>query len=338
MNENFDNWMMNYMEGALSEEDLQKFHALLKSDAYYQNRYKELAEMRAKLLVPHFAEQEVDNYKELLHRLDLKKDERSLAISSQRFSWKGVRRVAATIALLVTSTIACYYLWNDIRQSTQDTVLCQMEVPLGSQTKVILPDGSVVCLNSGSVLRYDPAFAGKKNRDVYLAGEGYFEVQKNEKKPFIVHTDHISVKVLGTVFNVRAYKEDPNVEVALLKGRVNVFSKSETKGNVMLQPNQRAVYDKHSKQLYSDAIDSETIAQWTTGRLSFVNTSLEKILQNVERKYNVRIDIQSKEMKSEIFSGSISSKLSLDEVLDYLDVDNKYERTRKGNVITIKDK
>ncbi len=70
-----------------------------------------------------------------------------------------------------------------------------MEVPLGSQTKVILPDGSVVCLNSGSVLKYDPAFLRKKSREVYLIGEGYFEVQKNPEKPFIVHVDDINVKV-----------------------------------------------------------------------------------------------------------------------------------------------
>lgn len=155
-----------------------------------------------------------------------------------------MRRIAATVALLITSSIACYYVWNDIKSSAQDTVLCQMEVPLGSQTKVVLPDGSVVCLNSGSVLKYDPAFVRNKNREVYLVGEGYFEVHKNTEKPFIVHTEDLNIKVLGTVFNIRAYKEEPNIEVALVEGKVNVFSQSEEKGNIVLRPNQRAVYDK----------------------------------------------------------------------------------------------
>lgn len=337
-NENFDRWMIDYMAGCLSGEDLQKFHALLKSDVHCQERFKELSKEHARLLVSRFAAEEAENYESLLHKLNVKKDKHSFALSNLRLLGRNVRRIAATVALIVTSSIACYYVWNDIRDASQDMALCQMEVPLGSQTKVVLPDGSVVCLNSGSILKYDPAFARNKNREVYLIGEGYFEVHKNTDKPFIVHTEDLNVKVLGTVFNIRAYKEEPNIEVALVEGRVNVFSKSETNGNVVLKPNQRAVYDKQSKRLFSDAVDAETATQWTTGRLSFVNTSLVDIIKDIERKYNVRIIIESESMKSEIFSGSISSKLTLDEILDYLDVDNKYVWARKGNVITITDK
>lgn len=337
-NENFDRWMIDYMAGCLSGEDLQKFHALLKSDVHYQERFKELSKEYARLLVPRFAAEEVENYEKLLHKLNMNKDKQPLRLPNRRFLGRNVRRIAATIALLITSSIACYYVWNDIRVAGQDVILCQMEVPLGSQTKVVLPDGSVVCLNSGSVLKYDPAFARNKEREVYLVGEGYFEVHKNVDKPFIVHTEDLNVKVLGTVFNIRAYKEEPNIEVALVEGRVNVFSKSETNGNVVLKPNQRAVYDKQSKKLFSDTVDAESTTQWTTGRLSFVNTLLVNIMKDIERKYNVRIIMESESMKSEIFSGSISSKLTLDEILDYLDVDDKYVWVRKGNVITITDK
>ena len=335
--ENFDGWMIDYMAGRLSEEDLQQFHALLNSDVFYKKRFKELSKEYAKYLIPHFAEEEANNYEKLLHRLDLKKRSHSLA-SSRYFSWRNMRRIAATVALLITSSIACYYVWNDIKNSAQDMVLCQMEVPLGSQTKVVLPDGSVVCLNSGSVLKYDPAFVRNKNREVYLVGEGYFEVHKNTEKPFIVHTEDLNIKVLGTVFNIRAYKEEPNIEVALVEGKVNVFSQSEEKGNIVLRPNQRAVYDKKTRVLFSDAVDAEAKALWTTGRLSFVNESLADILKDIERRYNVHIIIEAESMKTEIFSGSISSKLSLDEILDYLDVDDKYKWMQNGNVITITDK
>lgn len=79
-------------------------------------------------------------------------------------------------------------------------------------------------------------FSVKRAREVYLIGEGYFEVQKNPEKPFIVHADDINVKVLGTVFNVRSYPEDSEIEVSLIKGRVNVFSASEIRDNVILAP------------------------------------------------------------------------------------------------------
>lgn len=111
--ENFDGWMIDYMAGRLSEEDLQQFHALLNSDVFYKKRFKELSKEYAKYLIPHFAEEEANNYEKLLHRLDLKKRSHSLA-SSRYFSWRNMRRIAATVALLITSSIACYYVWNDI--------------------------------------------------------------------------------------------------------------------------------------------------------------------------------------------------------------------------------
>lgn len=334
----FDEWMIDYMNGCLAGEDLQNFHALLKSDSACREKFKELSKEHAKYLIPYFAEEEAANYEELILRLKFKNRKHSRMLSVRPFFGKSLRRIAATIALIITSSIACYYVWNDIRDSAQNVVLCQMEVPLGSQTKVVLPDGSTVCLNSGSVLKYDPAFVRNRNREVYLIGEGYFEVYKNADKPFIVHTEDLNIKVLGTVFNIRAYKGEPNIEVALVEGKVNVFSKSETKGNVVLKPNQMAVYDKKTKRLFSDTVDAQSKALWTTGRLSFVNTSLTDIMKEIERKYNVRIVIESTRMNSEIFSGSISSKLSLSEILDYLDVDKKYKWKQKGNVITITDK
>lgn len=337
-NEDFDKWMMDYMIGGLSEEDMQKFLVLLNSDIHYKERFRELSKAHARLLVPRFAEVAADNYGKLLDRIHLEKSAPIQKRPVQRFSWKYIRRMAATLALLITSSIACYYAWDDIQKSSQDVVLCQLEVPLGSQTKVVLPDGSMVCLNSGSVLKYDPTFIRNKNRDIYLTGEGYFKVRKNEDKPFIVHVGDLKIKVLGTIFNVRAYKEEPNVEISLVEGRVNVFAQSEAVGNVVLSPNQRAIYDKETKSLFAENIDADIATQWITGRLSFVNTSLVQIMADIERRYNVHIIIDSEQMKTEIFSGSISCKLSLEEMLDYLDVDDKYQWNQKGNVITITDK
>lgn len=337
-NETFDRWMTDYMAGDLSGEELQKFHALLKSETFYQERFKELARRHARLLVPRFAGEEADNYEKLLRRLNLQKTAAPPVFPARPFSWKTIRRIAAAVALLIATSVAGYYIWDGRRQAAPEAVLCRMEVPLGSQTKAVLPDGTAVCLNSGSVLTYDPAFMKNKNREVNLTGEGYFEVSKNAAKPFIVHTGELHIKVLGTVFNVRAYQDEPNIEVALLEGKVNVFSRSETRGNVVLTPDRQAVYDKRSKKLISETVDAEIAIRWTTGRLSFVDASLEEIMKEIERKYDVRIVIGSEKMKSEFFSGSISSKMSLDEVLNYLDVDDKYEWTQKGNVITITDK
>ena len=97
-------------------------------------------------------------------------------------------------------------------------------------------------------------------------------------------------------------------------------------------------YNKESETIKIDKVDALRSAQWTVGRLIFVNASLIDIIKDIERKYNVRIVIQSKFMQDEIFSGSISTKLSIDEVLDYIDVDDKYDWKRSGDTITITDK
>ena len=110
-NEEFDKWMMDYMAGSLSGEDMQKFHTLLKSDIHYRNRFKDLSAIHAKLLIPRFAAEEADNYEKLLRRINLKKSTSSRHSSPHRITWKSIRRIAAVIALLITSSIACYYVW-----------------------------------------------------------------------------------------------------------------------------------------------------------------------------------------------------------------------------------
>ena len=263
----FEELMLDFLAGKLSEDGERKLLHFLQSDISYQQRYKEMARTRAKSFIGKFEQEKQADYEALSVKLGIKKKSEKKRIPL----WRTFSQVAAIALLILTTSIAGYYIYNDVAESNQEMALCQMEVPLGSQTKVILPDGSVVCLNSGSVLKYDPAFLRKKNREVYLIGEGYFEVQKNPEKPFIVHADDINVKVLGTVFNVRSYPEDSEIEVSLIKGKVNVFSTSETRDNVILAPDEQLTYDKRSGKINHHHVDALQTSQWTTGRLSFVN-------------------------------------------------------------------
>lgn len=329
----FDDWMVDFLAGSLSEEGARNFYELLESDLHYRQRYKEMAKVHAKSLVPFFEKEKRANYDRLIRQLGIT----GKGGQTWFVPWQKVRRVAAVVLLLLTTSVASYYVYNDISTPGSAT-LCKMEVPHGSQSKVVLPDGSAVCLNAGSILEYDPDFGRSRTREVRLVGEGYFQVSKNPAKPFIVHTHDLHVKVLGTVFNMRAYANDRVIEVSLIEGKVNVFSQSETQGNMILRPNERLTYDKDSKKMWTDNVDAKRFAQWTTGRLNFVNASLVDIMKDIERKYNVRIVIDSEHMKGEIFSGSISLKLTIDEILDYIDVDNKYRWKRSGNVVTISDK
>lgn len=331
--EEFDRLMIDFLAGSLSENDKRKFYELLNSDRLYEKRYGELAKIYANSFIPRFDAKKKKNYAALIRQLDIHTVKPTGLFPFFRFS-----RVAAILILLLTTTVSVYYLYQDIKGGARTPILCEMEVPLGSQTKIVLPDGSVACLNSGTTLKYDALSMNKKTREVYLAGEGYFEIQTDPDKPFIVHAGGIRVKVLGTIFNIKAYSDDPETEVTLIKGKVQVASSLQPADTRLLAPDQCLVWDKETRKMWTKQVDALQSAYWITGRLNFVNARLTDILKDIERKYNVRIIVESKRMEKEIFTGSISNTLTIDEILDYIDVDNKYQWQQTGNLIILTDK
>lgn len=308
----FEELLVDYFAGNLSEEDSRRLCTLMKSDRIYRQKYEEMAKVRAKSFVPRFENEKKTNYAELVSKLSMHPNRKHSTFSLRQWGY----RIAAVVLLVITMSVTVYYIYNGIQIAGQSKQLCMMEVPLGSQTKVYLPDGTVVCLNSGSTLKYSPSFLKQKTRDVYLTGEGYFEVEKNPERPFIVHTNELKVKVLGTVFNIRSYHEDPEVEVDLVEGKVNVSMNSDEKKNVVLSPDECLIYNKERQQMRKDVTDAKRMTLWTTGRLNFVNTSFVSLMKDIERRYNVKINIESEQAQKEIFSGSIDVKLSIEDVLN----------------------
>ncbi|TRZ79130.1 MAG: hypothetical protein D4R94_00100, partial [Chitinophagaceae bacterium] len=139
--------------------------------------------------------------------------------------------------------------------------LNELTIHPGSRSKIVLPDGSQVWVNSGSKLSYASNFDGKI-REVYLNGEAYFEVTKNPQKPFIVHTSGIDIKVLGTEFNVKAFDLEPTIEATLIRGSIEVLKKDDANaGSVLLKPHEKLVYQKLlEKNYYSKtSLDKEIV-------------------------------------------------------------------------------
>lgn len=158
---------------------------------------------------------------------------------------------------------------------------------------------------------------------------------KDVGKVFQVYAGGMQVKVTGTVFNIRSYSEDHSTEISLINGGVDVFANNKF---VHLKPDEKAVYDRNTGNLYSEATDSYKSSLWTTGRLSFVHTSLVEILKEIERKYNVKIHVGSTKVEKEYFSGSIDLGMSLQEVFHFIDVDKKYYFEISGNIILMGDR
>ena len=324
----FENLMNEYISGSILDENKVILFSLLEESDLYKKQYDDMVKLYALLYIPTFESQKEIRYAYLKKRLHL-----ATGVTVWRRLFIYTRNIAAVLLLMVTVSIGSIFTYNELDESGEQ-LYNETTVPFGSQTKILLPDGSVVILNSGSVLKY-PLSYGKRERNVYLEGEGYFEVAKDAKKVFQVCTGGMQVKVTGTVFNIRSYSEDHSTEISLINGGVDVFANNKY---VCLKPDEKAVYDRNTGNLYSEVTDSYKSSLWTTGRLSFVHTSLVKILKEIERRYNVKIHVESTKVEQEYFSGSIDLKMSLQEVFHFIDMDKKYYFEIRENIILLKDR
>lgn len=165
--------------------------------------------------------------------------------------------------------------------------LIEVTAAYGEQKRLLLPDSSEIWLNAGSSIIYPQTFAEDK-RLITLDGEAYFIVSKDTTKPFIVETSQLSVKVLGTKFNVRAYTDDERISTTLTSGKVEVNVRSQL--SRILQPNERLTYDKSTSHIDISTVESIDTDSWIKGRLFFTNATAEEIFRALERRYNTTIE------------------------------------------------
>lgn len=165
-----------------------------------------------------------------------------------------------------------------------------ISVPKGERLQVLFQDGSKACLNAGSSIRYPKKF-GLFDRKVFLEGEAWFQVEKNKNRPFIVDVSAVKVHVTGTSFNVKAYKEDNKISVALESGSVEIESSSCN--TYQLKPGDKAIFDKQSGicKIFRDK-EVEMYSAWKVNRLFFRETSVSEVLKTLSRTYNVEFVIK----------------------------------------------
>jgi len=192
--------------------------------------------------------------------------------------------------------------------------------PRKGQYQIQLPEGTKIWLNAASSISYNTAVINNVIcRKVNLTGEAYFEVAKDKKRPFIVVSNGQEAEVLGTHFNINAYTDEANVKTTLLEGSLRV-SKSSTPNRVILKPNQQSTTSVNSNQPEVKNIDPVAVLSWKNGEFSFENETLESIMRQVSRWYDVEIAYENESLKKEIFGGSISRFSDVSKVLKMLEL------------------
>lgn len=289
----------------------------------------------------------------------------STAIGSEpSYNLKKWLAVAAGLALVIT----CLYLFtgiskpstlhaSDIIPENNTAVKAygnknEISTKAGSNSKIVLPDGSTIWLNAGSKLEYDKNFDKGSNREVYLDGEAYFDVAKNPSRPFIIHTQKIDIRVLGTVFNVKSYSADQSTETSLIHGSIEVTMPGRPNEKIIMKPAEKLVVMNNAAQLLtvskpnkvapvvlssinylpSDSTVIET--SWMDNRLIFRDKSFMELAHELQRKYDIAFKFEDANAGNLMFDGNFKNE-TIHQALQALQLANYFSYSIKNDTITI---
>lgn len=203
----------------------------------------------------------------------------------------------------------------------------------GKQSRIFLADGSSVVLNSASELKF-PLVYSKKQREVELQGEGFFDIETDKNKPFIVNTWDQRIKVYGTKFNVSSYADDPHSKTSLFQGKVSVQNLvgSIPQKEYVLVPGEQIIIDRSSKMLKQDKLDNEEeIVGWKNGFFVYENAPLKEVMKDFVRWYDLDVDLET--LPDLTFSGTIPRNYQLDKALNVIVKTGNLRMIKTGSII-----
>jgi len=258
----------------------------------------------------------------LHHRIRLYEEETTIKNSFQKKFFTIFTRVAAVfiLPLLVYSVYLTSKTSKTKPTEAHQIVWQTVKTPAGMQTDFLLPDGSHVWLNSGTVFRYPASFVGN-TRKVELVGEAYFDVIKDASHPFLVKAGKMNVEVKGTRFNVINYADEKLSKLILESGSVRLFSGDyeEHKTIINIKPGELATLDVTSNQLSVSKVDVEKYTAWKDGLLIFRDDQMDEVVRKLNRWFNIEITLQSPELKEYVYTATYRDE-TLPQILELLKI------------------
>ena len=248
-----------------------------------------------------------------------------------RYGWI---KYAAAVTLVLASAILYNQYWLSSHQIDEETIQTLVkESPRGSKLTAVLGDGSRVKLNAGSRITYPKEFSDTL-RLVYLTGEAFFEVIKKSNHPFIVRAGDLTTTVLGTSFNVKSFKGDRSIQVALKRGKVKVdVEGSPGRSSVYLEPGEAVEFHKADAQGVKKKIDPDKLSAWKDGVIVFKDADLDEIVQTLSRWYGVKIEVRNPKPEAWTYNGAFDNAI-LENVLKSISFSEEFSYSiNQKNVI-----
>ena len=314
--------------GEITSEEKAELDALLKVTPEYQERYKILDKFWRQEV---YSDQSTDTdeaLKKVLNRIN----ETDQSLPTKTFSLSVFYKLAAAAIVIISIGIGVYVYQSD--REPAHIAMVEKHNGIGTRSMTTLPDGTRVWLNAESKISYPEIFEGNK-REVHLTGEAFFNVAHNAEKPFYIHLNKASIRVIGTSFNVKAYSNEENIQTSVVSGKVAFVSKrGDVKDSVFLVKNTKVTYELASGDLRTETTNTLDDREWINGKLIYKSETLESITRQLERNFGKKVIIKDAKVGQYRFTGTFDES-SLDEIMNYLTMTRpfKYTITEKTLVI-----
>ena len=315
-----------YFAGKISKADEKKLFEFIQKEEQNYQQFKDWE--RAWMLSEKEDLRTAREWESLQCRIRTHEAVNPMISKSGSDQWRWADAIAAMFVLIAGGT------WVVLNTTTfmNKAQYIVFEAPYGEKSKMTFPDGTVVWLNAGSSLKYSNKY-NTDDRVVELEGEGYFEVAKKKKIPFVVHTRGYDVVVKGTKFNVTAYPEDSNITTTLMEGAVELLKEKQ---HIAMKPGESVTLNVVSGKFTLTKVNSDVSKAWSENRIEYDNISLRELAAKLSRQYDVKIHLLTEEVGDKRFSISLRNQETIGEVMSALKEIIPIQVERKNMDIYIK--
>lgn len=310
---NIENQFAKFLSGNMTSEESEDFKLWIESSPENEKLFKENKKLWD-VSGHYFSPDQIQKDKEKV--LQKVQSKQTIQLTRARRTLL-LYKFAAILAIPITFALSWYFITSSSKNDlVAPEMLCEIVAPKGNVAKCILPDGSEVWINAGSSVSYNTSVFNQQIREVQLTGEAYFEVAKNQEIPFRVSTSIANILVTGTSFNVKAYPESNEFETILAEGGIEMELKNKSHQKLLLQPGERAVYNSDELNIRVEKVDAEYYTSWRNGELLFKDATLNDLVSELERIYDIKFYLKDEQLGEFRFRGMFSYNNDLIEALE----------------------
>ena len=337
--------IIRYLEQNISEEDIRELDRWIGESAENKSYFFQLKGIFDRICrSKHFSDEELERS---WSRMSDKLESKPSVITSEKTIKRNLFFYSLKYVAIIAGAILLGWgigkITGDQVHHTEKNLVAWNEIKVqkgGKPSTILLSDGSKVSLNTATTFRYPTDFSDTE-REVFLDGEAYFEIQENTDKPFTVKIKDQHITVLGTSFNIESYSEENYNIVTLQSGSISLETfndKQESIDNQIMQPNQRAYYDRRKGIVLLEEVDASLSNVWMDGEYKFRDEPLYLILKRLENYYGVIIHLENNSLKHIKYTGTFNVNQSIQEVLKIINYENQFtfSELNKENEIYIR--